>query len=83
MSDGEAEQSQAGPGAPAPDGSVPGQGGPGRAGRVRGVLTSRAAGWVVAAVLAGAVVALSITMATIGSNPVRFAVGGRWRCSAR
>jgi hypothetical protein len=37
---------------------------PGRAHRVRGALASRAAGWVVAVALAGAVVALSAVLAT-------------------
>lgn len=37
---------------------------PGRADRLRGALVSRAAGWVVAVALAGAVVALSAVLAT-------------------
>ena len=60
----------------APAGEQPGRG---RAERARKVLTSRGAGWVVATALAGAVVALSVVLAT-GSPatvvPVRVAVPG-------
>lgn len=50
--------------------------GSGRARTFRTVLTSRAAGWVVAAALAGAVVALSITSATTGPGAGVVAVRG-------
>lgn len=50
-----------------------------RAARVRRALASRAAGWVVAAVLAGAVAALAVVDATASpviAGPVAFRVGG-------
>jgi hypothetical protein len=50
--------------APAPaDPGVPPPPRPGRGPRIRSVITSRVAGWVVATALAGAVVALSVTWA--------------------
>jgi hypothetical protein len=60
---------------------MPGSAMPPGSRRLRGVLTSRAAGWVAATALAGAVVALSITTATMRSAPIagpgRFIVAGR------
>lgn len=49
---------------------------PYRAESVRGVIFSRGAGWAVAAVLAGAVVALSILLAEGNNGPVAVRIGG-------
>ncbi len=61
--------------------TAPATAGPGpRRGRaVRRALTSRAAGWVVAAVLAGAVTALSVVLATGATSPSVVAVRGPFR----
>jgi hypothetical protein len=65
------------PGPPAPPGPEPGAGpgSPGRGQGVRKALTSRAAGWVVAAALAGAVAALAAVLATRPSAALLRPVG--------
>lgn len=68
------------PGTTSPNTAPPAAGpGPRRGQAVRRALTSRAAGWVVAAVLAGAVTALSVVLATGATSPSVVAVRGPFR----